>query len=121
MKFRWGKLLLCSMLALAASGPALSAQESPSTTEPTRILLLGDPHLPYKTSEGRSKETEERIVKAKESMRAEVNSWADVERIVTLGDLVGMRGTEAEYRYAVEFLGQFKAPPVPITGNHDYI
>ena len=121
MKIRRERLLLCSMLALASCVSALFAQESVAAAEPVRIVLLGDPHLPYKTSEGRDKGKEERIIKAKESMRAEVNSWADVERIVTLGDLVGMRGTEAEYRYAAEFLGQFKAPLVPLTGNHDYI
>jgi 3',5'-cyclic-AMP phosphodiesterase len=120
MKFRWGKLLLCSILVFATCEAALFAQEGASTAESTRILLLGDPHLPYKTSEGRSKESEERIIKAKEAMRADVNSWGDVERIVAIGDLVGMRGSEAEYRYAAEFLGQFTAPLVPITGNHDY-
>jgi hypothetical protein len=85
-----------------------------------RIVLVGDPHLPYKATVSNSAEGEA-ILLAKTNMRADINGWAGVARVVALGDITANRGTEEEYRQAADFLAKFSAPLVPITGNHDYI
>jgi hypothetical protein len=111
-----GAILLARPAAAAAQGPEPERAEALA-----RIVLLGDPHYPYKTTMTKDAATGERLVAAKESIVAEINDWRDVTRIVAMGDLVGTRGTEEEYRLAAGYLREFRAPLVPITGNHEYL
>jgi DNA repair exonuclease len=114
------KYAIVLSLFLLALAPSIAA-EAEGDAEVPRIVLLGDPHLPYKTFPPTTKAAGEALVAAKEGVIADINGWSGVTRVVALGDLVGMRGTKEEYDFASEVLGCINAPFVPIAGNHDYI
>lgn len=108
------------LAALAIILGAWSLAAAPGSEAP-RIVLLGDPHLPYKTTATQDPERGARLASAKEAAFRDINGWKDLTRIVALGDIVGTTGSEEEYRLASGLLAGLTAPLVPITGNHDYI
>lgn len=73
------------------------------------IVLLGDPHIPGKN------------ISAKEDVIKTINSWADVDMVVVLGDICEELGTADEYANAKQFFGELKKPAYFIVGNHDYL
>jgi len=89
--------------------------------EGVHIALVADPHLPYKASKLKDAAEGAARTAAKEAMRADINAWSDVQRLVVLGDIAGERGSPEEYAAARSFLAGFTAPLRPITGNHDFI
>jgi len=130
-KFRAGCSIVRFIL-IAIAGVSLAAQSCETTLqraasfaenpgEGVRIALIADPHLPYKASKLKNAEEGAARTAAKEAMRADINAWTDVQRLVVLGDIAGERGSAEEYASALSFLAGFKAPLRPITGNHDFI
>lgn len=73
------------------------------------IALIGDPHLPG------------RDLPNKASALRTIDGWADIDRVVVLGDICKETGTPAEYGVAKEFFGRLRKPARFIAGNHDYI
>ena len=112
--------LLATLLALGSCALTPEPVNTEVDTSVPRIVLVGDPHLPYKATVSSAAEGEA-IILAKESMRSDINGWAGVARVVALGDITANRGTEKEYSQAAAFLERFSAPLVPVAGNHDYI
>jgi 3',5'-cyclic-AMP phosphodiesterase len=74
-----------------------------------RVVVLGDPHLPG------------RHLPAKQAVLRTINGWADVDRVVVLGDICEDRGTAEEYAFARQFFATLTAPTHFLVGNHDYI
>jgi 3',5'-cyclic AMP phosphodiesterase CpdA len=73
------------------------------------VVVLGDPHLPGKH------------LPAKEAVLRTINGWADVDRVVVLGDICEVRGTAEEYAFAKQFFSALSKPAHFLVGNHDYI
>ena len=86
-----------------------------------RLVVLGDPYLPVRERKVKSLDKRKGIIQAKENVIADINSWADVDEIVVLGDVAAQFGVEAEYDYATQYFSQMKKPVSFITGNHDYV
>lgn len=99
----------------------LNKTSAPGGSDVPCIVVLGDPHLPYKRTEPAEVKMSETLVRAKQKVVDDINGWAGVTRVVAVGDIAGSWGTDGEYRFAAEFLSRLSAPFVPITGNHDYI
>jgi 3',5'-cyclic AMP phosphodiesterase CpdA len=118
-------LTAIACLSFAAQSCETTLQRSASYAENAgegiHIALIADPHLPYKASKLKDAADGAARTAAKEAMRADINAWTDVQRLVVLGDIAGERGSSEEYAAALSFLAGFKAPLVPITGNHDFI
>jgi 3',5'-cyclic AMP phosphodiesterase CpdA len=72
------------------------------------VVIFGDPHLPG------------RDLPAKERMLDTINSWADVDLVIAVGDICVDYGTDAEYRAAADFFARLGKPLAAIAGNHDY-
>lgn len=106
-------LFLCLLIA-----PTLAASEPPDYY---RIVLLADPHLPFKAAKASDPAKQNKIIAAKNKLIEDINAWEDVGEIVVLGDIAAGRGTTDEYAYAAGYFAKFSAPRVFITGNHDYI
>jgi predicted MPP superfamily phosphohydrolase len=114
------QMLLSMFIVLAMFGvPVLPALAKGS--DYYRIVVLGDPHLPFKGSLHTDAAKQEKVMAAKDRMRADVNAWEDVDLIAVVGDIVGETGTETEYAYTREYIGKFTKPVAAIIGNHDYI
>lgn len=113
---------LAAMLLTALSSCSLTpaARSLESDENIPRLVLLADPHLPFKSTLW-DPAVGWALLGAKERARSDVNAWGDVARVVVLGDLTGARGTAEEYEVAAAYLARFSAPVEPITGNHDYI
>ena len=75
----------------------------------TRIVVLGDPHVP-----GKHLEVKERALRT-------INTWTDADLVVAMGDLCQDLGTEAEYAEVKRFFGILTQPLKAIPGNHDFI
>lgn len=73
------------------------------------IVVLGDPHLP-----GRNMAAKEKVIQT-------VNSWADVDSVVVLGDLCADVGTAFEIEQARRYFSKLRKPLSLIHGNHDYV
>ncbi len=108
-------VFLCLCLLAA---PALAAPEQPGYY---RIVLLADPHLPFRAAHAADPGRQNKIIAAKNKLVEDINAWQDVGEIVVLGDIAASRGTADEYAYAVAYFAKFRAPRVFITGNHDYL
>jgi 3',5'-cyclic-AMP phosphodiesterase len=74
-----------------------------------QVVVLGDPHLPGRHLPG------------KQAVLRIINGWADVDRVVVLGDICEDRGTAEEYAFARKFFATLTAPTHFLVGNHDYI
>lgn len=70
-------------------------------------MILGDPHLP-----GRLLEKKKRVIE-------KINSWNDVELVVSVGDVCAGSGTSEEFDFAANFFSGIKAPFLTLIGNHD--
>jgi 3',5'-cyclic-AMP phosphodiesterase len=90
-------------------------------TDYFRIVVLGDPHLPFKGSLHTDPVKQEKVMAAKNKMLEDVNSWDDVGLVAVVGDVVGETGTKAEYDYVRDYFGKFNKPIAAVMGNHDYI
>jgi 3',5'-cyclic-AMP phosphodiesterase len=73
------------------------------------LSILTDPHLP-----GANMKEQEQVIQT-------MNSWNDLDMVISLGDLCQDRGTEEEYASVKEFFSKLKKPHYPVVGNHDYI
>jgi Icc protein len=96
--------VLFVFLAGAGGSPAFASDEPAH-----HLVVLGDPHLP-----GRN-------LPAKQAVLRTINGWADVDRVVVLGDICEDRGTAEEYAFARQFFATLTAPTHFLVGNHDYI
>jgi hypothetical protein len=104
-KFFFALLAFLCILAAAGQNPAQAAAEGPGVG----IALMADPHLP-----GRELPTKQQVL-------ATIAGWADIDRVVVLGDICKSTGTEAEYAAAKKYFGRLGKPLRPLTGNHDYL
>jgi len=100
-------LFLGLLLLLVATGG--SAAPLASGTGSTRLVVLGDPHLP-----GNRPEAKARVLQ-------DINGWEDVARVVVVGDLCQTTGTEREYTFARDFFRELVKPLSLVGGNHDYV
>lgn len=73
----------------------------------TRIVILGDPHLP-----GRLLEKKRKVIET-------INSWQDVDLVVSVGDVCASFGTEDEFIFARDFFSKLNKPFLTLIGNHD--
>jgi Icc protein len=99
-------LALCCLI-VCASHEAWAAEAVPKPY--SHLVVLGDPHLPGKHLD------------AKESAIRKINSWADVDRVVAVGDLCENVGDDGEYAAVKHFFEKLRKPLSPIVGNHDFI
>jgi 3',5'-cyclic AMP phosphodiesterase CpdA len=58
---------------------------------------------------------------AKQAVLRTINGWAEVDRVVVLGDICEDRGTAEEYAFARQFFTALSTPTQFLVGNHDYI
>jgi 3',5'-cyclic AMP phosphodiesterase CpdA len=72
-----------------------------------RIVILGDPHLP-----GRLYQQKIKVIET-------INSWDDVDLVVSVGDVCSTCGTVQEYDAVKEFFARLKKPFISLIGNHD--
>ncbi len=86
-----------------------------------RIVVLGDPHMPVRKQIFTKIADQKRLVAAKESLLADINSWTDVSQVSVLGDLAADLGNLTEYKYSHKFFNDMKWPVHIINGNHDYV
>lgn len=96
------------LLALVLVFSACARQADLELEQPHHLVILGDPHLPG------------RDVAKKEKVLRTINSWSDVEMVISVGDICADFGTDEEYAFAEKFFAKLHAPFFPITGNHDY-
>jgi 3',5'-cyclic AMP phosphodiesterase CpdA len=72
-----------------------------------RIVILGDPHLP-----GRLYQQKVKVIEA-------INSWNDVDLVVSVGDVCSTFGTAEEYEAVKRFFARLEKPFISLIGNHD--
>ena len=110
----------CALLALLLF---LSVSPSPALAAPDyyRIVVLGDPHLPYKPALWDKHSRQEKVMAAKDQLLTQVNAWNDVDLVVAVGDITGGFGLDKEYDYARDYFARLRHPYTAVTGNHDYI
>ena len=110
----------CALLILLFS---LGSSPTAAAAEPDyyRIVVLGDPHLPYKPTLWDSESRQEKVKTAKDNLLTQINAWDDVNLVVAVGDITGGFGDREEYDYAREYFARLRHPYTAITGNHDYI
>ena len=104
-----GKRTLClaALIVLLAGADCTPTFASDERTH--HVVVLGDPHLPG------------RHLPAKQAVLRTINGWADVDRVVVLGDICEDRGTAEKYAFAKQFFATLTAPTHFLVGNHDYI
>ncbi len=86
-----------------------------------RVVVLADPHLPYKAFKQADDKKLAQLTAAKDRLVEDINAWPDVDEVVVVGDVTGDVGSAAEYAYAAGYFARFAKPVRPVTGNHDYI
>lgn len=99
-------VVLSALVVIALTACAKPTEET--AIVPHHLVILGDPHLP-----GRDIEKKEKVLE-------KINSWEDVEMVVSVGDICADLGTDYEYQAAQQFFKKLHAPLFPIAGNHDY-
>jgi len=104
-----GRVVLCLVTLLVWFAGVLGCPAVASGDPVHHLVVLGDPHLPG------------RHLPAKQAVLRTINGWADVERVVVLGDICEDRGTAEEYAFARQFFAALTAPTHFLAGNHDYI
>ena len=109
-------LLFIAALLPALPQPALSGQPAYF-----RLVLLADCHLPVRSREVPEAARQQKIIRAKEKVVADINAWDDVAGVVVLGDIAAEVGNDQEYAFAKEFFAKLKKPAYFIAGNHDYL
>lgn len=108
---QWGKRAFLKSIGLIGlnaffPGPAFGTSLESAYHH---VVVLGDLHLA-----GSNMEVKRRVLET-------VNSWADAEIVVALGDLCEESGSNEEYETAREFFAKLKKPLLPVVGNHDFI
>ncbi len=99
-------VVLSALLIVALAACGKPSDETANVYH--HLVILGDPHLP-----GRDIENKEKVLET-------INSWDDVEMVVSVGDICADLGTGDEYQVAKTFFKKLHAPFFPIAGNHDY-
>ncbi len=99
-------MALSVLFAFLVGEIGLSAAEP---SKPFKITVLGDLHLP-----GNRPEAKKRVLQT-------IDSEADVDMVVAVGDLCRSTGTEAEYSFVKGFLADLEKPLLVINGNHDFV
>ena len=110
----------CSLL-LVAFFLCVNPPEVQAAPDYYRIVVLGDPHLPYKPKLWDKKARQDRVIAAKNKLLAQINAWDDVNLVVAVGDITGGFGLEKEYDFAKTYFAGMRHPYTAVTGNHDYI
>ncbi len=87
---------------------------------PLRIVVLGDPHLPFSTERFTDPAKQDRVLAAKIKVRDDINGWDDVTLVAVVGDIVAETGTVPEYETAKNYFSHLSKPFAPVTGNHDF-
>ena len=77
------RFLLITVLLLLALSSSVHAQ-----ADYHRIVVLGDPHLPFSTERHTDPAKQDRVVAAKVKVRDDINGWNDVSLVAVVGDLV---------------------------------
>jgi len=121
-RFQFGKLLIvAAIIFLFFIIPGNLSLAVAQSDEYRRIVLLADPHLPFRAFEITDPSQQMKLTEAKNKLITDINAWEDVGEIVVLGDIVGEVGSIKEYAYAAEYFSKFNKPLSFIVGNHDYI
>lgn len=92
-----------------------------AATDYYRIVVLGDPHLPYKPAFWDKSTRQNKVMAAKEQLLTHLNAWNDIDLVVAVGDIAGGFGLDKEYEYAQDYFARLRHPYMAVTGNHDYI
>ena len=103
------RILLVALVTLGPLAGCVGFRKAAPEPAYHHLVILGDPHLPGNT------------VAEKEKVLATINTWADVEAVVAVGDICALYGTVEEYAAAKVYFAQLKKPLFAIAGNHDYI
>ena len=112
--------LSCTLL-LAAFFLCVNPPEVQAAPDYYRIVVLGDPHLPYKPKLWNKKARQDRVIATKNKLLEQINAWDDVNLVVAVGDITGGFGLEKEYDFAKTYFSRMRHPYTAVTGNHDYI
>ena len=109
------KILFLALLVLLVCLPTVHAQ-----SDYQRIVVLGDPHLPFSTERYNDPEKQNRVVAAKIKVRDNINSWDDVALVAVVGDIVAETGIASEYDTAKIYFTHLNKPVALVDGNHDF-
>lgn len=109
------RFLLITVLLLLALSSSVHAQ-----ADYHRIVVLGDPHLPFSTERHTDPAKQDRVVAAKVKVRDDINGWNDVSLVAVVGDLVAETGLIQEYDTVQTYFAYLSKPLAPVTGNHDF-
>lgn len=85
-----------------------------------RIVILGDPHIPFSSERFKDPLRQDRILAAKIKVRDDINGWQDVDLVAIVGDLCAETGSVEEYAAVQKYFRHFQAAIAPVTGNHDF-
>lgn len=110
-----GMILLTLLVCLFPSPTVAAAPDY------YRIVVLGDPHLPYKPALWDNGSRQEKVMAAKDKLLTQINAWDDVNLVVAIGDITGGFGLKDEYDYARDYFSRLRHSYTAVTGNHDYI
>ncbi len=110
-----------SIFIIAVTLLSVNIRVTQAEPEYYRIVVFGDPHLPYKPALDDQPKRQEEVMIAKNNLREQVNAWQDVSLVVAVGDITGGFGTVAEYAYAKDYFSRLRHPYTVITGNHDFM
>ena len=77
--------LSCTLL-LAAFFLCVNPPEVQAAPDYYRIVVLGDPHLPYKPKLWNKKARQDRVIATKNKLLEQINAWDDVNLVVAVGD-----------------------------------
>lgn len=108
-------LLTVLVLFLCPGSPA-----GAENREYYHIVVLGDPHYPSKNEDPES-DLRRKLVVQKLRLTEEVNSWADVDLVAVVGDIVAKSGSREDYRQAGEYISRLQKPVAVIAGNHEFM
>ena len=109
------KILAALLFVLLLPLPFAHAQ-----SDYQRIVVLGDPHLPFSTERTSDPDKQNRIVAAKIKVRDDINGWDDVALVTVVGDLVAETGIAQEYETAKLYFAHLNKPIALVDGNHDF-
>lgn len=107
-------LIVCTQMFFAAA-------EQDGKRDYYRIVVLADPHYPFKPTVSNNPAKRQKRVTAKLKAIEDINAWNDVDLVVIVGDIVAVSGTTAEYAQAKEFVSKINKPLAIIAGNHEYM
>ena len=109
------KILAALLFVLLIPLPFAHAQ-----SDYQRIVVLGDPHLPFSTERTSDPDKQTQIVAAKIKVRDDSNGWDDVALVAVVGDIVAETGIPREYDTAKLYFSHLNKPLALVNGNHDF-